>query len=108
MIISNYYSLNSKYEKREQYDYFEGTSAHAVALIGWDDNFQNNDGSKGAWIILNSNDEHKNASTVYLPYNTKVIREAGISFLIKENNSFLNLEAKRKDKVKNNKNNTKR
>lgn len=49
-------------------------NAHAVSIIGWDDNYKATDGSTGAWIILNSDNLYSNRDGVnFLPYNSRAV-----------------------------------
>lgn len=67
VIIDKYTLEDSKVEKRSYFKDSNDDAPHAITIIGWDDNFEKIKGeNKGAWVILNSNNEHNNASTAYL------------------------------------------
>lgn len=70
-----YPTKSNRYKDYDAYEIVEGhTGFHAVSIIGWDDNFQNTDGTKGAFITLNSAgyfNEHDGIN--YLPYNSNTI-----------------------------------
>lgn len=48
------------------------TGGHALSVLGWDDNYVASNGSKGAYLILNSYGDYDTDGIVYLPYSTAV------------------------------------
>lgn len=49
-----------------------GNGGHALSVIGWDDNYVASNGTRGAYLILNSYGEFSSDGIVYLPYSTSV------------------------------------
>ncbi len=47
---------------------------HALNVLGWDDSYVATNGTKGAYIILNSHGDFLEDGIVYLPYNTTIKR----------------------------------
>ncbi len=45
---------------------------HALSVMGWDDNYLASNGTRGAYLILNSYGEYSSDGIVYLPYSTAV------------------------------------
>ncbi len=48
------------------------TRGHALNVLGWDDNYVASNGSKGAYIILNSHGDFTKDGIVYLPYSSSI------------------------------------
>ncbi|WP_434325035.1 C1 family peptidase [Mycoplasma capricolum] len=73
--IDHWQVVKNKVNKQETFQITSGSmGAHAVSIIGWDDNYINNDNSKGAFIVLNSDGFYDNNDGVnYLPYNSSTI-----------------------------------
>nr|VZR99831.1 hypothetical protein MF5582_00286 [Mycoplasma feriruminatoris] len=73
--IDHWKAVKRKVNKQETFQITSGDmGAHAVSIIGWDDNYINDDNSKGAFIVLNSDGFYDNNDGVnYLPYNTSTI-----------------------------------
>lgn len=105
IIVDNYtLAKNNKDKDYYKYDYNVKNVGHAITIIGWDDNFQESLHSvqKGAWIAINSNYHHNNASTIFIPYSSYSIEHYAVGYEIDKNSSLFKLKAKRDNRVKNN------
>ncbi len=45
---------------------------HALSVMGWDDNYLASNGTRGAYLILNSYGDYNSDGIIYLPYSTAV------------------------------------
>ncbi len=59
---------NSNIRKEEIEIEKGGNGGHSLVVLGWDDYYPANNGTRGAYIILNSHGDYENQGVVYLPY----------------------------------------
>ncbi|AEM68934.1 C1 family peptidase [Mycoplasma putrefaciens] len=89
-------------KKTNQIVHTNANNLHAVAIIGWDDNYQTLDKQQGAFIVLNSDKPYENNDGVnYLPYDSTLydLNLFGYQFT---GNKFITSSNNNKSSVKNN------
>lgn len=80
-----YYDSSYFYNSRNSYYYYGSSSAnHAVAIVGWDDNYSKENfyykpAGDGAWIVKNSwNEDWGNKGYFYVSYYDTMLAKVGV------------------------------